>query len=517
MRAPQDRLDKLAGFRAAGADPYAAGTTLPGRIPVAELLARHDPGSDPPAVVTLAGRVTALRDHGNSLFVDLRDGTGRCQAYVQKKAVGEEAFAVLKANLDLGDFLAARGAFQRTKKGEPTLFASAVELLTKSLLPPPKEYYGLADVELRYRRRYVDLAANPERLEHFARRSAIVRDVRRFLEEHDFMEVETPMLHAIAGGAVARPFITHHNTLDCDLYLRIAPELFLKRLLVGGFEKVFEIGRNFRNEGLSPRHNPEFTMMEAYWAYARMDDWVAACEELVASLAERHVQQRVEGDGLKVRWGEQVVDLARPFRRASWDELFREHLGCSVFDDAAVLAAARARGVDVAGRPVAKVAEDLFAEVVEPHLVDPTFVTDFPIALCPLAKARPEDPRVGERFELFVARVELANGFSELNDPAEQQARFEEQVRDADPETPKEVDHDYVTALAYGMPPAAGIGIGIDRLVMLLTGAEAIRDVILFPLLRPRPAGELDELPDDDAAAPAGDDPAAARAAGGEA
>lgn len=506
MDAPEDRLAKLAGFQDAGVAPFPPGTTLPDRQPVAEALAGQDPDAEPRAVLTLAGRVVALRDHGNSLFVDLRDVSGRCQAFLQKKVLGPDTFKALKANLDLGDHLAVRGELGRTKKGEVTIFCAAAELLTKALLPPPKEYYGVADVELRYRQRYVDLVANPERLDQFRLRSQIVRDTRRFLEAEGFMEVETPMLHAIAGGAVARPFITHHNTLHTDLYLRIAPELFLKRLIVGGYEKVFEIGRNFRNEGLSPRHNPEFTMMEAYWAYARMDDWCDATERLIAQLAAEY-GAHVDADGVdhgptKLVHGDRVLDASLPFARKTWDELLTEHAGVSIFDEAGVAARCAELELDVAELPHAKRTEVLFEELVEPQLVDPTFVIDFPIELCPLSKARPDDPRVGERFELFMANLEVANGFSELNDPLEQERRFLEQVADVDPETPREVDHDYVTALGYGMPPAAGIGIGIDRLVMLVTNAETIRDVILFPLLRPRAAGVEADQPEAGAADP---------------
>ena len=491
MDAPDDRRAKLERIREAGMAPYAAGTTLPERRAIAEVLAQEDPDAAPRGTVTVAGRVTARRDHGTSLFVDLRDDSGRVQVYLQSKALGPERYAALQHGLDLGDFVAARGELGRTRMGEVTVFAAAAELLTKSLAVPPKEWFGLADVETRYRQRYVDLIANAESLRRFRARSAIVAAVRRFLEGKGFLEVETPMLHAIAGGAAARPFITHHNTLDLDLFLRIAPELYLKRLLVGGFERVFEIGRNFRNEGLSPRHNPEFTMCEAYWAYARARDWMSALEELLPALAAAHATppegQQAPG-GPRVWRGELLLDFTPPWPRRSYAELIREHAGADLFDEASLRAAAGRHGVAAAGRAGPALADDLFSACVEPKLQQPTFVTDFPIAMSPLAKASPDDPRVAERFELFVAGMELANAFSELNDPQEQLLRFEEQVARRDPELPGEVDHDYVTALRYGMPPAAGIGIGVDRLVMLLTGAESIRDVILFPLLRPAAA-----------------------------
>jgi lysyl-tRNA synthetase, class II len=488
MDAPEERLAKLERLRAAGRDPFPAGSTLPDRRRIDEALA-HDPDGTPRAVVTVAGRVTARRDHGSSQFLDVRDESGRVQVYVQKKVLGEETFAQLADTLDLGDFVAARGELGRTRLGEVTVFAQAVELLTKALAQPPNEYFGVQDVELRYRQRYVDLSANPASAARFRARSRIVEELRAFLRERRFLEVETPMLHAIAGGATARPFITHHNTLDIDLYLRIAPELFLKRLLVGGFERVFEIGRNFRNEGLSPRHNPEFTMLEAYWAYARAGDWMAALEELLPRLAEtcaHDPQGREAPGGPRVRRGEHVIDFSPPFKRGRYVDLIKKETGIDVMDADALRDAARQLPVPP-GSSDAAVADFLFSEHVEPKLgMDPFFVTDFPLALSPLAKASPEDPRLAERFELFVGGMEAANAFSELNDPLDQQRRFEDQVARKDPELPAEVDRDYVNALSHGMPPAAGIGIGVDRLTMLLTGAESIRDVILFPLLRPQ-------------------------------
>ncbi len=490
MDVSEERLRKLDSLVAGGEEPFGVGQGLADRRLIAEILGAEDPDAEPQAGVCIAGRVTALRDHGNSMFFDLRDVSGRLQAYLQKKVVGPERFELLKNGLDLGDFLAVSGGLGRTRKGEPTVFASAAQLLTKSLAGMPKEHFGLADVETRYRQRYVDLAANPESFERFQIRSQALAEMRRFLEQRAFMEVETPVLHPIAGGAAAKPFITHHNTLDIDLYLRIAPELYLKRLLVGGFERVFEIGRNFRNEGLSPRHNPEFTMLEAYWAYARGYDWLPLVETLLSDLVREHGafgRGDAELRETQLPWGDAgvVVDFAPPFARRSYAELLREHADADAFDEASLHAAARREQIDVEGRTIAQVTDDLFGACVEEHLVQPTFVTDFPLTMSPLSKAAPEDARVAERFELFAAGMELANGFSELNDPAEQLARFEAQVSSRDPELPSEVDHDYVNALRYGMPPAAGIGIGVDRLVMLLTATPTIRDVILFPLLRP--------------------------------
>ncbi|MGQ0552546.1 MAG: lysine--tRNA ligase [Planctomycetota bacterium] len=482
MDAPDDRVAKLERFRAAGLDPYPAGMTLTGRRPISAWLLEADPDCEPRVQVTVAGRITAHRDHGNSLFLDLRDDGGKIQVFLQRKVLGEETYALLQQALDLGDHLAVQGELGRTRLGEVTIFVSRAELLTKSLAAAPKEWFGLADVETRYRQRYVDLLANPESGARFRARSGLVSALRSFLQGRGFLEVETPLLHAIAGGAAARPFVTHHNTLDLDLYLRIAPELHLKRLLVGGFERVFEIGRNFRNEGLSPRHNPEFTMLEAYWAYARAADWMNELERLLPELVAQHAVGAAAGC---VQRGSERIDFTPPWPRRPYAELILEHTGADLFDEQSLRAACVQRGLPVQGRGAAALADELFGACVEGTLRNPTFVTEFPIAMSPLAKVSPEDPRVAERFELFVAGMELANAFSELNDPREQLARFEAQVASRDPELPSEVDHDYVTALSYGMPPAAGIGIGVDRLAMLLTGAESIRDVILFPLLRP--------------------------------
>ncbi len=496
MDAHQERQDKREGFRQAGHDPYPVGSAWKGRTPIATVAA-GDADADPPTTVLVAGRVTARRDFGKVMFLDLRDASGRIQLYLQKKRLPEDRFTTFRDNLDLGDFLGVTGELGRTKTGEITVFATDVELLSKSMRPLPKEHFGLADTETRYRQRYADLAVNPETGARFRARSALVSDLRAFLTGLDFIEVETPTLHPIAGGATARPFTTHHNTLDLQLYLRIAPELYLKRLLVGGFERVFEIGRNFRNEGLSPKHNPEFTMLEAYWAYHRADDWMAATEEILEQLAIRHASvARQDGDAeTSVRRGGDRIDFKRPFARRTYAELVAEYADTNIFDPASVLAAAERLGIEAQGKTPEKLIDAVFSATVEEHLVQPTFVTEFPIEMCPLAKARPEDPRVGDRFELFVAGMEVANGFSELNDPADQLARFEAQVAVKDEELPGEVDHDYIRALSYGMPPATGIGIGVDRLVMLMTGVETIRDVILFPLLRPVAVGDDEPAP----------------------
>ncbi len=485
MDLPQERIDKRQGLQDAGEALYPTKGRMVGRLPVAAVLEQCDPDAEPSAKVVLFGRMTARRDHGNSMFMDLRDGSGKLQIYLQKEVLGPERFETMSVGLDLGDFLAASGKLGRTKKGEPTLFVEEMELLSKAMLPLPKEHFGLVDIEQRYRQRYVDLAVNEETYSRFQQRSRMIADLRAALEDRCFMEVETPTLQSIAGGAAARPFTTHHNSLDLDIFLRIAPELYLKRLLVGGFERVFEIGRNYRNEGLSPRHNPEFTMMEGYWAYATGEDWMVATEEILSQLAlGRHGASDQESSHL-VEWGGHQLDFSAPFARVSYGDLLRDHGGADLFDEASIRSAAKTAGVEMDGLELPKIIAALFDMTVEEHLIQPTFVTDFPIELSPLSKVSPTDERLADRFELVVAGMEIANGFSELNDPEEQSRRFEAQVAARDPEQPGEVDHDYLQALAYGMPPAAGIGVGIDRLAMLLTGAESIRDVILFPLLRP--------------------------------
>jgi len=371
----------------------------------------------------------------------------------------------------------------RTKTGEITIWADELVLLSKCLLPPPEKFHGLADVDQRYRQRYVDLWANPEVMERFKKRSAIVGTIRDYLKSRDFLEVETPMMQAIAGGAAAKPFITHHNSLDMDLFLRISPELFLKRLLVGGMERVFEVNRNFRNEGLSRQHNPEFTMLEVYQAYADYNVMMDLTEEVISLCIEQHCE------GAQLQFAEFTIDFTRPWRRARYADLLKEYAGCDIDDIEAVRAKARELELDEADMDDAIVVNEVFETTVEHNLVAPTFVIDYPAALCPLARRKADDPKYSARFELFVARMELANAYTELNDPAEQYENFLTQLRGQD-ESLTNMDSDYVTALKYGMPPAGGLGIGIDRLVMVLTGAASIRDVVLFPLLRPAKSSE---------------------------
>ncbi len=433
---------------------------------------------------TVAGRIIAMRDFGKAAFLQLQDESGRGQIYIKKQVVGEEKFEVFK-KFDIGDIIGCTGTLFRTKKGEPTINVSTFTPVTKSLRPLPEKFHGLTDVEIRYRQRYVDLIVNPEVRDTFRKRVQIMRLVREFLESRDYLEVETPMMHPIAGGATAKPFKTHHNALNMDLYLRVAPELYLKRLLVGGFERVFEINRNFRNEGLSTRHNPEFTMLEFYQAYATYEDLMDLTEEMITSICQK------VNNTLVIEFEDQPVDLTTPWKRYTMDEALQEVGGISadiLADPEKVLALAKEKGLDLeekAGPGKAKM--ELFDLLVEEKLINPTFITAYPTEVSPLARCNDDDPSVTDRFELFITGREIANAFSELNDPIDQKSRLEKQVeeRGDDEEIFPEVDYDFVRALEYGMPPAAGEGIGIDRLTMLLTNSASIRDVILFPHLRP--------------------------------
>ena len=476
------RRGKLEELRRRGLDPFPPRFPVDGRV--SEVVARfaaYDAAAldAAPVRVRVGGRVTAIRGHGKAAFLDLADGDARIQAHLKRDVLGDEAFALLET-LDLGDFWGVEGTLFRTRTGELTVRAETVTVLAKALQPWPEKWHGLTDRELRARQRYLDLATNPRSRKVFLARAATVRAIRSFLDARAFIEVETPMMHPIPGGASARPFVTHHNTLDLDLFLRIAPELYLKRLVVGGFERVYEINRNFRNEGISTHHNPEFTMLEFYWAYAGYEDLMALTEEMLTGIAET-----VAGT-VTLPWGGTTISLARPWRRLAmrdavlaYSDLAPEDLG----ERARLEAAARHHEIaDVARLSSGKLLAELFEATAEARLSDPTFVTDFPADISPLAKRKPGEPDLTERFELYVAGMELANAFTELNDPDDQRARFEEQVRLGG----GVVDEDYVAALEHGMPPTAGEGIGIDRLVMILTDSHSIRDVILFPLLRPR-------------------------------
>lgn len=436
----------------------------------------------------IAGRIMLIRKFGKAAFLHLQDASGRMQIYVKKDEVGDESYAFFK-KFDIGDIVGFKGPLFTTKTGEQSIAAKMLKPITKSLRPLPEKFHGLTDVETRYRQRYVDLIVNPEVKDTFKKRVEIIRLVRDFLNNRGFMEVETPMMHPIAGGATARPFKTHHNALDMTLFLRIAPELYLKRLLVGGFERVFEINRNFRNEGLSTRHNPEFTMLEFYQAYATYHDLMDLTEEMVSWIAAEVVGTT------QITYQGQEVDLTPPWRRYTMDEALVEVAGIPadiLSDPAKVIQAAKDHGIaldDNAGPGKAKT--ELFEKLVEEKLIDPTFITAYPTEVSPLARRNADDPSVTDRFELFITGREIANAFSELNDPIDQRQRMEKQIanRGDDEEISAELDADFLRALEYGMPPAAGQGIGIDRLVMLLTDSPSIRDVILFPHLRAEIAG----------------------------
>ena len=474
----EQRKAKLAALRAKGIDPFQNRFT-PGET-CAAARDNYTEGRE----VAVAGRITAHRDMGKSMFIDVRDQSGRIQVYAQKNVLGDEPFDIFR-HLDLGDFIGARGALFTTKTGEISIKLAAFTLLAKALRPPPAKYYGLEDTEIRYRQRYLDLIANPAVKDVFLQRSEIIREIRIFLHDRGYVEVETPMMQAIPGGAAAQPFITHHNALGCNFYLRIALELYLKRLLVGGLDKVFEIGRNFRNEGLSRKHNPEFTMLEAYQAYGDYETMMELVQGLVCHVAENVLDTLViehkdtEGKVTK------TIDLNPPWRRVKYKDLVRERAGADWFDVSPQ--ERRERAVKL-GAEIAREYEDfevtqaVFEKLIEPTLINPTFVTHAPKELIPLAKLSPEDPTTVEVFECCINGQEIAPAYTEQNDPIEQRQRLEHQ---AGGERQK-LDEDFLVALEHGMPPAGGMGMGIDRLCMMLLGQESIRDVILFPQLKPK-------------------------------
>jgi lysyl-tRNA synthetase, class II len=492
------RHEKLAALRERGVDPFGA------RFPVSHLAGElntrwKDAGEEElksAGPVSLAGRVISFRDHGKTCFAHLRDRTGAIQLYARGDALGER-FALFR-DLDVGDFVGVTGELMRTRTGELTVAVKEFEFLAKSLRPLPAKWHGLKDVETRYRRRYVDLVVNPHVRETFVLKSRIIREMRAFLDARGFLEVETPMMQPIPGGATARPFVTHHNALDMRLYLRIAPELYLKRLVVGGLERVYEINRSFRNEGISTQHNPEFTMLEFYQAYADYNDLMQLTEEMFV-----HLGQTLLGR-LDLTYGGETISLAPPWRRLPFFAAIGEALGIAVAPDtpvATLAQAAAARDVTVAPHAAAMDAwHEVFDRLVEPGLIQPTFITDFPIELSPLSKRKRDDPRLVDRFELYVCRRELANAYSELNDPIDQRQRFldQEAQRERGDEEAQWLDEDYVRALEYGMPPTAGEGIGIDRVAMLFSDSPSIRDVILFPHLRLERGVGADAGADDD-------------------
>jgi lysyl-tRNA synthetase class 2 len=472
----RSRNEKLERIIALGIDPW--GSRFDNHQAIEQVRALS-PDADPPAQVRIAGRIVQRRGMGKVFFLDLKDWTGRIQVYVGQKQVGEQGW-LLAQELDLGDLFGVDGTVGKTRTGELTVFATAIHFLGKSLLPHPDKWSGMQEMEYRLRHRYLDLTYNPETLERARQRVLIIRTIRQYLDARGFNEVETPTLHAIAGGAAARPFTTHHNALDIDLYLRIALELHLKRLLVGGMERVYEIGRVFRNEGISPRHNPEFTMLELYQAYGDYQSMMDLTEGVITACVQ------ALGSGMQRPYGEATVDFTPPWKRASYGELFREHVGVAMDDAPAVQQAAEKMGVPSAGKHPDVLVNLLFEEKVEPHLVGPIFVYDYPATLCPLTKRKKSNPALAERFELYVQRMELANAYTELNDPITQEATFRQQLAGLKEEdSMARMDDDFIRAQRHGMPPAGGLGVGIDRLVMLLTNTTTIRDVILFPLLRP--------------------------------
>jgi len=479
------RLEKLEALRRSGIDPF--GQRFGVTHWAGDLARRHHEAAEEKlkavGSVAVAGRVVALRHHGKTCFAHLRDQSGQIQLYARSDALGERYASF--TDLDVGDFIGVTGELFRTRTGELTVAVRAFELLAKSLRPLPEKWHGLKDVETRYRRRYVDLVMNPQVRETFVTKSRLIRELRAFLEARGFLEVETPMMQPIPGGAAARPFVTHHNALDMPLYLRIAPELYLKRLVVGGLDRVYEINRSFRNEGISTQHNPEFTMLEFYQAYADYEDLMALTEEMFVYLGAR-----ILGRATLLYQGEEI-NLSAPWPRLPFFGAISKAVATDVSPDTgeqALRRAAVAAGVaePQPGAGVVGLWKDIFDTLVEPTLIQPTFITDFPIELSPLSKRKAGEPRLVDRFELFICRREIANAYSELNDPIDQRRRFEEQAQERlrGDEEAHWMDEDFVRALEYGMPPTAGEGIGIDRLAMLFTDSPSIRDVILFPHLR---------------------------------
>ncbi|MHB1562049.1 MAG: lysine--tRNA ligase [Isosphaeraceae bacterium] len=478
------RMEKLRRIAELGIDPW--GQRFDGHQAIGDVRAlapANEPGpggeTPPGPVVRIAGRIMLRRGQGKVNFLQLADWSGRIQVMVGQKQVGELGWKIAEL-LDLGDVIGVDGRLGFTRTGELTVFAESLTFLTKSQLPPPEKWHGLTDQEQRYRQRYVDLFSNPEALAVFLGRSKLIASFRRTMAEQGFVEVETPTMQSIAGGAAARPFVTHHNALDIDLFLRIAPELYLKRLLVGGMERVFEIGRVYRNEGLSPKHNPEFTMFEAYQSYGDYHSMMDLTEALIVGAIE------AIGGGLVRPWGEATIDFTPPWPRRTYAELVAEYTGIDPSDPAAVKARAEAAEIHTAGKDPDVILSELFEEVVEDRLDGPVFVIDYPAAICPLTKRKTSNPAVAERFELYIRGVELANAYTELNDPNLQEALFRKQLAgQREEDSMAKMDDDFVRALKHGMPPAGGLGIGIDRLCMVLLNRTTIRDVILFPLMRP--------------------------------
>ncbi|MBS1126023.1 MAG: lysS [Nitrospirae bacterium] len=481
----EQRIKKVSDLREMGINPY--GDPFDASDHASELQNKYGETTKEAletehSPCSLAGRIITMRDFGKAAFAHIQDSTGKIQIYLKRDVLGEKHNLLKK--LDIGDIIGIKGRLFRTKTNELTVEVENFSLLTKSIRPLPEKWHGLKDIETRYRQRYIDLIVNPEVRENFAKRSIIIKAVRDFLETRGFIEVETPMMHQIPGGATAKPFKTHHNALGIDLYLRIAPELYLKRLLVGGYERVYELNKNFRNEGISTKHNPEFSMLEFYIAYRDYNFLMSLTEELFSYVAMKAV------GSLKIPYGDTEIDLTPPWPRIPMLEaLEKNSVPSEIFSDAEKAKSwARSNKIDIPkGSSMGKILDEIFKEKVEPFLIQPTFIIDHPVELSPLAKRKPDNPSLVERFELFISAREIANAFSELNDPFDQRERFLEQVqaKQAGDEEAHEMDEDFIRALEIGMPPAAGEGIGIDRLVMLLTNSHSIRDVVLFPQLKP--------------------------------
>ncbi|WP_071458839.1 lysine--tRNA ligase [Bacillus massilinigeriensis] len=484
----QVRREKMEAFREKGLDPF--GKRFERTHMTRELVAEYgelekEEIEEKNVAVKIAGRIMTKRGKGKAGFAHIKDLSGQLQIYVRHDSVGEEQYAIFNDS-DLGDLIGVEGTLFKTKVGELSIKVSEFVFLSKALRPLPDKFHGLKDVEQRYRQRYLDLIVNDESRETFIKRSKIIQSMRRYLDDHGYLEVETPMMHAIAGGASARPFITHHNALDMTLYMRIAIELHLKRLIVGGLEKVYEIGRVFRNEGVSTRHNPEFTMIELYEAYADFHDIMALTENLVA-----HIAQEVCGSTI-IRYGEYEIDLKPQWKRLHMVDAIREYTGVDFWKEMSVEEArqlAKEHGVEITEHMLyGHIVNEFFEQKVEEKLIQPTFIYGHPVEVSPLAKKNDEDPRFTDRFELFIVAREHANAFTELNDPIDQKERFEAQLKEKEQgnDEAHDMDEDYIEALEYGMPPTGGLGIGIDRLVMLLTDSPSIRDVLLFPQMRQR-------------------------------
>ena len=478
----QVRIDKMHKIEEHGWKPFGYRFLYTHRA--ADIAAQFDELSEKETEVKMAGRIMAIRGHGKTCFMDMQDKTGRIQVYVRKDVIGEENYALIKL-MDIGDTVGITGTAFRTHMGELSIKASSVEMLSKSLRPLPEKWHGLKDVETRYRQRYVDLIVNPEVRDTFVKRSQIIRSVREVLDSHDFLEVETPILNTIAGGAAARPFISYHNALDMQVYMRIAPELYLKRLIVGGMDRVYEMGRVFRNEGIDNRHNPEFTSVEIYQAFADYRDMMDLTEEVVVKTAEKVLGTTT------INYEGTTIELASPWKRMSMIEAVKEYSGKD-FTNVTDLEEARAiaKELNVAVEPsfgIGKIINACFEEYVEDKLIQPTFITGHPKEISPLAKSNPENPEITDRFEAYIYGREICNGFTELNDPIDQKERFLKQVEERanGDEEANMMDEDFVNALEYGLPPTGGLGIGIDRLVMFLTNSSTIRDVLFFPTMKP--------------------------------